>query len=234
MTPVAAAVRPRIRPRRVSSGCRAAGDVRPARGRPVGGHPLQQRRQRRLPGGAHQGERQPREHEDDVRAQEIWIGVPAVGQEQHEVEQQSGDGRRTGEQPGGDEQPDGDLHQRDAHSGETRVGDGEGAQEKAAGSVMGEPAQLRADVGRGAGVQKARIAQLLDAAVDEGEAEEQPHGEQRPAEPGGLDLGPPPVRYEPPGAPAGRVVAGRREMGSAGSSPRSIHSPAMKQSISPG
>ena len=169
-------------------GCRSRRG-RAAGARPFERDPLEQRRERRLAGGPHEGERQPREHEHDVRAEEVRIRMPAVGQEQHQVEQEADDGRRAREEPGRDEQADCDLHQRDAHSGQARVRDRERAQQKAAGSAVGEPAQLRTDVGRGAGMQKAGIAQLLDAAIDERQAEEQPDGEQRPAEPLGICLG---------------------------------------------
>jgi hypothetical protein len=45
-----------------------------------------------------------------------------------------------------------------------------------------------ADVGGGARVKKARIAQLVDPAVHEGDAKEQTNWEQRPAQPVGVQL----------------------------------------------
>ena len=56
---------------------------------------------------------------------------------------------------------------------------GEGAQDEAARGAGGEAVQLGADVGRRAGVEEARVAQLLDPGIDEGDAEEEPQGEER-------------------------------------------------------
>ena len=60
------------------------------------------------------------------------VGVPAVGQEEQEVEPQSDCGGRSAEDPGRDEHSHRDLDERDAHPGGARVRNGERPQQKAA------------------------------------------------------------------------------------------------------
>lgn len=96
--------------------------------------------------------------------------MPAVGQEQHEVEQQTDRCCRSGEKPSRNQQPDGDLDERNSDTGQSGMRKGERTQENPPGGAVGKPAQLRADVRQGPGAKEARIAQLLDPGVDEGEA----------------------------------------------------------------
>src|SRR5262249_41686913 len=72
--------------------------------------------QRRLPRGPRDHERQPGEHEHDVRAQEVGMRVPAVGEEEQRVQGQAGPRRRAGQHACGDEQANGYLDQGDKHS----------------------------------------------------------------------------------------------------------------------
>ena len=136
-------------------------------------------RQRRLPVGARQDEGQPREDEDDVGTEEVGRGLPAGREEEHEIECEAHRRRGPGEEPGQDQQAHRDLEQRDADAGQLGVGYREGVEEEAPGRPVREAVQLCADIGGGARVEEAGIAQLLDPRVDERDAEEDPEREQR-------------------------------------------------------
>ena len=71
------------------------------------------------------------------------------------------------------------LDDRHPDSRQLGMRDREGGQDEAPGGVAGEAGQLGADVGRRPGMQEAWVAELLDPGVDEGDAEEQPQGQQR-------------------------------------------------------
>ena len=138
-------------------------------GRP---RPLEHRVERRLARCAGEDERQPGEHEHDVRAEEVRVGVPARGQEQDEVQGQAERRRQPRIEPEQHEQPDRDLGQRHSNAGRAGERLREPANQEPARSVQREPVKLRADPGRRSRVQEARVGELLPAPVDEGRPEE--------------------------------------------------------------
>lgn len=99
--------------------------------------------------------------------------VPAVGQKQQEIEAQAGSRGGPNKEPSRDQQPDRDLSQSNSHTGKSRMWDRERAQQEPARSAPSKPAQLRTNVGRGPRVKEPRIAELLNASIDEGHPEEQ-------------------------------------------------------------
>jgi hypothetical protein len=105
--------------------------------------------------------------------------VPARREEEDEVESHPGGGGNSGEEPGARQEADQDLRDGDADPGEPWMWQGECPQDEAAGGSVGEGFELGADIGWRPRVQEARIAQLLDARVDEGGTEKQAQGEQR-------------------------------------------------------
>ena len=119
--------------------------------------------------------------------------MPAVGQEQQQVQRQPDGGGRTCEQSRADQQSNRNLHQRDPHPRQRRVRDRERAQQEPSGGGVGKAAQLGADVGRRAGMQEAGIAELLNPAIDEGNAQEQPERHERPPQPPGVQFSAPSV-----------------------------------------
>ena len=129
--------------------------------------------ERRLSGRAGEHERKPGEHEHDVRAEEVGVGLPAVGEEEQQVQRQPDAGGGTRREPADHEQSDHDLDERHRDAGELRLRNGERAEHETAGRPVREGAQLGADVGRGERVQETRVTQLLKAGVDERHAEEQ-------------------------------------------------------------
>ena len=137
--------------------------------------------QRRLALGARNDEGQPREHEHDVRPEEVRGGVPARRQEQQQVERQATDCGPPGHEAEERQQSDRDLDDRDAYARDEGVGDRKGRQDESAGRAVGEADELGPDVGRCARVQESGVAQLLDARIDEGDAQEQPERKQRQA-----------------------------------------------------
>jgi hypothetical protein len=94
--------------------------------------------ERGLTGGAREHEGQPCEHEHDVRAQEVRIGVPAVGQKQQQVQEQPHRGRRAREQSAQHEQANRDLDQRNADAGQSRRGKRQQPQDEASRCAVRE------------------------------------------------------------------------------------------------
>lgn len=104
--------------------------------------------------------------------------MPACGEKQKQVEPQSAGGGDSGDEPGGDQQPDQDLGDRHPHAGECWVGGRKRRQDEPARRTVRETVQLGAYVGGRAGMEKPRIAELLDSGVDERQAEEEAEREE--------------------------------------------------------
>ena len=105
--------------------------------------------------------------------------MPAVREEQDQVQREPAGRGQAGEQPRGGEQPDHDLEQRHRHPGELRVRDRERPEQEATRRSVSEALELGADVRRRAGMEEAGVAQLLDTGVDERNAEEEPQQRER-------------------------------------------------------
>jgi hypothetical protein len=91
--------------------------------------------------------------------------VPTGGQEEKQVEAHAAGRRGSGVEAEGREQADQDLDDRNSDPRQLGVRDRKGAEDEPAGRVICEAAQLRPDVGRGAGVKEAGIAELLDPGI---------------------------------------------------------------------
>ena len=98
--------------------------------------------ERRLTRGAGQHEGQPGEYEDDVRAEEVGVRVPARGQKQDQVESKPDGGRRPGHQSQQHEQTDSDLDQCHADAGEDGKVQRRRPEQKAARASRGEGVEL--------------------------------------------------------------------------------------------
>ena len=105
--------------------------------------------------------------------------MPGRGEEQDQVDRESGRREGDGSDAGERAEPDGDLGQRHHDPGENGHVDGDREQGSDRAAV-GERLELRPDVIRGALVEEVRIRQLLDPGVEERHAQESPKHPEGP------------------------------------------------------